>query len=192
MKGNNVGITKTLLIIMVIALMGGLSAACGESPAVAELSEDEVLKLYNKAREAYEWFDMTTIPFDGGSYIDVDGIQFCEVIQPGIDSKQALSDYLNEFFIDDITEDLMTASSDRYIEYEGKLYVLPADRGTDTYKGEESYEVDRISEEQIKLTDTVEIYDDFDEQNVIDYEQYDFFLEYSDGRWRFKNFELVR
>ena len=52
--------------------------------------------------------------------------------------------------------------------------------------------MDRISEEQIKLTVTVEIYDDFDEQNVIDYEQYDFFLEYSDGRWRFKNFELVR
>ena len=86
----------------------------------------------------------------------------------------------------------MAMSSDRYVEYEGKLYVLSADRGTDIFKGAESYEVIRVSEKQIKLAVTVEIYEDPMQKNVTGYKQYDFFLEFSDGRWRFKNFELVR
>ena len=86
----------------------------------------------------------------------------------------------------------METSSYRYVESKGKLYVLPMDRGTDIFKGAESYEVVRVSEKQIKLAVTVEIYEDPMQKNVTGYKQYDFFLEFSDGRWRFKNFELVR
>jgi len=45
----------------------------------------------------------------------------------------------------------MDISSDRYAEREGKLYVLPADRGTDISKGAESYEVVRVSGEADKV-----------------------------------------
>lgn len=83
-------------------------------------------------------------------------------------------------------------SSGRYVEREGELYVLPADRGTDIFKGAESYEVVRASEKQIKLEVTVEIYEDPMQKNVTGYKQYDFFLEFSDGRWKFTSFELVR
>ena len=50
----------------------------------------------------------------------------------------------------------------------------------------------RVSEKQIKLAVTVEIYGDPAQRNVTGYKQYDFFLEFSDGRWRFTNFEMVR
>lgn len=184
--------SRIWLIILVIALLSAFPIACSQLTAAAELTDDEVFELYNKAREAYEWFDLTTIPFDGEKYIESDGIMYFEVVQPGINSKQELTDYLNTYFTDDITEGLMTASSDRYVEQDGKLYVLPADRGTDIFKGAESYEVERVSDTQIMFTVTVEIYDDPDKQNVTGHEQHAFFLEFLDNRWRFKNFELVR
>ena len=98
---------------------------------------------------------------------------------------------LNGIFESELTEELMDMATDRYVEQDGKLYVMPADRGTDILKGEETYDVERQSEGLIKLIVTVEIYDDPDAKNVVGYDQYAFFLEYMDG-WKFKNFELVR
>lgn len=161
----------------------------GKAP---ELSDDDVLELYFKAREAYEWFDMTTIPFDTEKYIDTDIGPYYEVNQKGITSKQALADYLNGILREDITERLMSESSDRYVESDGKLYVIPADRGTDIFKGEESYEITRSSDTEIKFTVTVEVFEDFDQENRAGYEKHDFFLEFSHHLWRFKNFGLVR
>ncbi len=179
------------IIGIIIAFLAVILASCSETTA-ARLTDDEVVELYNNAREAYGWFDLTTIPYDNEKYIEADGEKYFEVIQLGIASKRTLADYLNKIFADDITEELMETSSYRYVECEGKLYVLPTDRGTDIFKGAESYEVVRISEKQIKFTVTVEIYEDPVQRNVTGYKQYDFFLEFSDGRWRFKNFELVR
>ena len=183
--------SKTWIIAIVIAFLAVISASCTKT-ADTELTEDEVVELYNKAKEAYGWFDLTTIPYDKEKYIEADGEKYFEVAQPGITSKKALADYLNGFFSDNITQGLMDISSYRYVESKGKLYVLPMDRGTDIFKGAESYEVVRVSEKKIKLAVTVEIYEDPMQKNVTGYKQYDFFLEFSDGRWRFKNFELVR
>ena len=182
---------KTWIIGIIIVFFAVISNSCAKT-AGTELTDDEVVELYNKAREAYGWFDLTTIPFDTEKYIETDSERYFEVSEPGITSKKALVDYLNEFFADDITEGLMAMSSDRYVEHEGKLYVLPMDRGTDIFKGAESYEVIRVSEKQIKLAVTVEIYGDPVLRNVSGHKQYDFFLEFSDGRWRFTNFKMVR
>lgn len=182
---------KIWIIVIVIAFLAIVSVACEKTTAVMKLTDDDVFELYNKAKEAYEWFDLTTIPYDNDIFIETDGEKYYEVVQPGINSKKALADYLNQFFTDDITEGLMTTSSNRYVE-RGKLYVLPADRGTDIFKGAESYEIARMSDKQIKFTVTVEIYDDPEQKNITGHEKYDFFLEFSDNRWRFKNFELVR
>jgi len=183
--------SKTLIIAIIIAFLAIISASCAQT-AGKELTDDEIVELYNKATEAYGWFDLTTIPYDAEKYIEADGERYFEVSQPGIISKKTLTDYLDEFFADDITEGLMAMSSGRYVEREGKLYVLPADRGTDIFKGAESYEVVRASEKQIKLEVTEEIYEDPKQKNVTGYKQYDFFLEFSDGRWKFTSFELVR
>jgi|LSQX01.2.fsa_nt_gb hypothetical protein len=150
----------------------------------------EVYDLYVKAKEAYGWFDLTTIPHDTESYIESEGIQYYEVIlQPSITSKQALADYLNQLFTEALTAELMDMASSRYVEHGGKLYVMPADRGTDITKGDEMAEVTAISDDQIELTVTVEVFDDPD---VLKYEQFRFYLEHTDNGWRFRNFQLVR
>jgi hypothetical protein len=181
-------ILVTALSIMFLAI---LLVSCAKT-TVAPLTDDDVLALYQKATEVYGWFDLTTIPHDIERYIEKGGMQYFEVTQPGITSKQALADYLDGLFAASITEDLMAMASDRYVEQEGKLYVMPADRGSDILKGEETYEVIRESEDQIKLTVIVEVYDDPEKMNVTGHEQYDFILKYSDDRWKFSNFRMVR
>ena len=79
--------------------------------------------------EAYGWFDLVTIPYEIDNYIEAHGMQYYEVIQPGITSIQALVDYLNGIFESELTEELMDMATDRYVEQDGKLYVMPADRG---------------------------------------------------------------
>ncbi len=183
---------KTFIMVIAFILLSFISVACKKEQAVTQLTDDEVFQLYNKAREAYEWFDLKTIPHDSERYIEVNGERYFEVVQPGMNSKKALVDYLNGLFTGDITESLMTTSSGRFVEKDDKLYVLPADRGTDILKGKESYRLERISDKQLMITVTVEVYDDPDAKNVVGYEEHDFYLEFSDNRWRFKNFELVR
>jgi len=184
-------VKKWIVVIIFICLAIFSSVSCAKTP-VAELSDDDVIALYNRAKEAYGWFDLTTIPHDAGSYVKIDGIVYFEVVQPGITSKRALADYLSEIFTGDVMESLMATSADRFVERGGKLYVLPADRGVDLFKGAESYEVVKISDGEMKLTVTVEVYGDPEQKNVVGHERYDFFLEFSGNRWRFKNFASVR
>lgn len=186
---------KMRITCIAITLLAAISVSCAETAetTVTRLSDNEVLDLYYEAREAYAWFDLKTI-LDTGKSIEFDGVEYYEVAQPGITSKKALTDYLNGIFADKITEGLMNAMPNRYMERGGKLYVLLMHRGSDIFKGEETYEVARVSEEQIKLTVTVEIYgqEDIMQRKVVGYKQYDYLLEWSGNRWRFKNFELVR
>jgi hypothetical protein len=63
---------KTRIIAIIIAFLAVISAPCAKT-AGKELTEDEVVELYNKAKEAYGWFDLTTIPYDAEKYIEADG-----------------------------------------------------------------------------------------------------------------------
>lgn len=186
---------KMWIIGIVIAFLAAISVSCAETAetTVTRLSDNEVLDLYYEAREAYAWFDLKTIP-DTGKIEKFGGVEYYEVAQPGITSKKTLTDYLNGIFADKITEELMNAMPNRYMERGGKLYVLLMHRGSDIFKGEETYEVARVSEKQIKITVIVEIYgqEDIMERKVVGYEQYDYLLEWSGNRWKFQNFELVR
>jgi len=182
---------KMLIVIIAIAIII-ICTACGRTTDVVELEDDEVFNLYYKAREMYEWFDLKTIPYNNEKYIEVNGEKYFEVVQPGINSIKDLSHCLKEVFADDIVESMMESSSNRYIEHDGKLYVIPADRGSDIYKGAETYQWEMLSDNEIKFTVKVEVFDDPETNNIIGYESYDFFLEFLDNKRRFRNFQLVR
>ena len=82
-------------------------------------------------------------------------------------------------------------SNNTYIDVNGELYGIMADRGTDIYVGEETYEIIRINEKKINYMVTVEILND--EGKIADYQTYDFYLKYyTDGKWRFDEFYLLR
>jgi len=80
---------KMQIIAIIIVFLAVISASCAKT-ADTELTEDEVVELYNKAKEAYGWFDLTTIPYDKEKYIEADGEKYFEVVQPGITSKKRL------------------------------------------------------------------------------------------------------
>lgn len=115
------------------AVAGGfrlLAASDGASDGAAALDNDKALALYGKAREAWDWFELGTIPTAGsteGGYSRVDGF----------DSLEALRSYLRTLFSQDLTERLLTGYQ-RFQEKDGHLYVEEAGRGASIYAGEET------------------------------------------------------
>ncbi len=96
-RGVNVKMNKKIWVIaIVIAFLAVISASCAKT-AGTELTDDEVVDLYNKAKEVYGWFDLTTIPCDAEKCIETDGERYFEVSQPGIASKKRLPTILTSF-----------------------------------------------------------------------------------------------
>jgi len=106
------------------------SASDGASDGAAALDSDKALALYGKAREAWDWFELGTIPTAGGG---MDGYSRVD----GFDSLEALRSYLRTLFSQDLTERLLTGYQ-RFQEKGGHLYVKEAGRGSSLYAGEET------------------------------------------------------
>jgi len=102
---------------------------------------------------------------------------------------QELIDMMDSVFNDEIVKSLLSRSM--YINVDGQLYGVLADRGTDIYKGAESYRIIRKSDKEIVYKVTVEILDE--QGKVADYQTSDFNLRYyDDGKWRFEEFHMIR
>ena len=205
---------RKLLICFVVAAVLALAlslAGCAkpvETPPAAEPehaeptqlavpTEEEVTAAYQKAREAYNWFDMTTMPLSDET-VDVEAMTYNKVDYPGITTMAELESYLKTIFTDEVVAELMALNqANQYWHYDdidGALYALPADRGGDIFKGDESHEVIVNGGDEIDFRVSVEVYDDPETMNVVDTEVYNFM--YVDpagsGEWRFSNFESVR
>lgn len=160
----------------------------------------EIGEVYKKAVEAYGWFDLTTMPtaYDtDGDVRDHEGQQYFRVVHETIKTLADLENYLRSLFSDNIVANLLfpEEGEKRYRDFDGIFYAIPADRGTDINKGEETYEVVQDSgNNRITFRVTVELLGDWDgnKQPVTGYETHDFICEKIDGRWIFSSFGLVR
>lgn len=199
--GENV-VKKIVRVMLVLLILQSL-AACSPSEAptsveVAEVSSDEDMtevptdeeaKLaYEKAREAYSWFDLTTMNVDANSQKEYNGDIYMKVNQNGIQSLSDLEAYLRNIFSDEIVDSLL--ETNRYIDIDGALYAIPADRGTNIFAGEEHHKIIRESDRKIIYEVTVDIMDENFEK-VVDKEVYSFSYEFIEGKWIFTNFNLV-
>ena len=203
---------KKYFRVMVIFLLMLSLAACSNSevPTTEEMTEvsaaedevkevpidqevtaaptDEEVKLaYEKAREAYSWFDLTTMYSDGSSQIEYNGSIYVKVNQEGFESLSDLEAYLRSLFSDDIVDSLL--ATNRYIDVDGALYALPADRGTNIFAGEEYHKIIRESDKKIIYEVTVDILDENFEK-VMDEEVYSFSYELIGDKWVFTNLVL--
>ncbi|HHY77602.1 MAG TPA: hypothetical protein GX498_03720 [Clostridiales bacterium] len=152
-------------------------------------TDEEVKLAYEKAREAYSWFDLTTMYSDGSSQTEYNGNIYVKVNQEGFESLSDLESYLHTLFSDDIVDSLL--ATNRYIDIDGALYALPADRGTNIFAGEEHHKIIRESDKKIIYEVTVDILDENFEK-VVDEEVYSFAYELIGDKWVFTNFSLVR
>jgi len=183
---------KLLITLFILSLLFVISGCKNENIQVQNeitpLSDEEVDRIYKKAFEVYSWFDIGTLGTDINQKKVVKDMTYFKVTGE-LTKHQELIDIMDSVFDDEIVESLLSRSM--YINVDGELYGVLADRGTDIYKGAESYEIIRKSDKAIVYKVTVEVIDD--QGKVTGHEIYDFdLLCYDDGKWRFKEFYMIR
>jgi len=154
---------------------------------IRQISDEEVKNIYQNALEIYYWFQVWTMGIDCNQSIVVDNTTYCKITE--FSNYQELVKHMKSVLDYSIVEELL--STNRYIEIDGYLYGIPADRGTDMSKGEDTFEIKRINENTILYKVVVEILDN--KGKVTGYETNEFYLKYyTDGKWRFEEFYLYR
>lgn len=177
---------KKLISVMFAISIILCFTACSSS----EVPTDEEVKFaYQQAGEAYSWFDLTTMPLNENSKIEYNGNIYLKVNHDSIQSFSDLETYLRNLFSDDIVDFLL--KSNRYVDIDGVLYAMPADRGTNIFAGEEHHEIIRESDKKIIYKVSVDILDD-NLEKIVDEEVYSFTYEFLEDKWIFTNFSLVR
>ncbi len=152
------------------------------------LSDPEIDSIYRRAVKIFRWFQGGNMDSHCEQRIVIDNRTYCNVIGE-LTKYQELIDMMNSVLDYEIVESLL--SNSKYIDVDGDIYQRPSSRGSDIYKGEETYEIIRINEKKILYRVTVEVLGD--EKMVTGYEIHDFYLKYyTDGKWRFDEFYLFR
>lgn len=175
-----IGIIFAILIIFYLT-------ACNSAKGP---TDEEVNAAYQQAVEAYSWFDLSTMPLYDNSRIKYNGNVYDKVNYSGIQSLSDLETYLHSLFSDDVVDSLLKDNF-RYIDIDGVLYAISADRGSNIFAGEEHHEIIRESDKKFIYKVTVDILDD-NLEKVVDQEEYSFAYEFIDNKWKFTNFCLVR
>ena len=149
--------------------------------------EDAILRAYNEATEAANWFRIGSMQTNWNDYVDIGDIRYYKTVR--FDTRRDLREYLKGLFSVSIVDELL--SNDRYIDYDGRLYSNDSARGADIFMGRESYSITRDNEEKYTLTVTVEVYGN-DAETVEGYEGFIFTYENISGRWVFTAFPGIR
>lgn len=179
----------------VSALAPIASSAPALSPASSgpTVTDEQIEEAYGKAVEAYGWFDLTTMPLEDGTGMEYDGQFYQKVRHETIKTYAQLEAYLRTLFSDDIVGRLLNRGDglERYRDIDGELYAIPADRGTDLTKGDETRAILRASDSKAIVEVTVQLLDP-EAGKVTGQEVHDFSYVYRDGKWIFETFSLVR
>lgn len=162
-----------------------------EAQPDVELEIGEFADIYEMALEAYSWFDLSTMPIDSSDSKEADGMVYYKVKHGTIKTYADLEAHLRSLFAGDIVDGFWEQAGDLYRDFNGVLYAIPADRGTDITKGEHILSFDRVSDEKVKYIIEVELLDEDDLETVKGHETHEFYLELIDGEWIFTNFYLL-
>jgi hypothetical protein len=165
---------------------------------IEQPSDEQIAAAYESAREAMGWFQMNTMPLGNNNtnsnmpaeptVYDENGA--AKVNHPTIKTYDDLQNHLKSLFSNEIAEDLL--STNKYFDKNGELYAIPSDRGSNISKGKEEYAVIKENDKKIIYRVTVENLSEEDLITVIDYSVYDMIYEYTEHKWIFTKFELIR
>ena len=178
-----------LIIFLFILPLWGCNTGIQVEKTISLPSIEDVKEAYYKSYEAFTWFGLTTLPADSSTK-EVNGTIYNKVDHEIIKTYADLENYLNSLFTKDIVQEMLSNKSTGYIDIEGELYTILADRGTDIYKGKETLEVQQINDKKYICTVEVELLgEDF---TVTGYETHEYSYELIDGQWLFTNFYLYK
>lgn len=181
---------RTILLLCIVFALAGFPACTPRETAPPPPTDQEITAAYQTARQAYEWFDMTTMPLAEGEMVEQDGHYYLPVRHGDIQTAEDLREYLLDLFHPEIVDSLL-AEPGRYTDIDGVLHAIPADRGSDIFMGEETHSILRESDTRIVYRVEVELLDD-DLEGVIGTETHEFPYELLGETWVFTEFALVR
>lgn len=198
---------RTASILLAALLLLGLAGCKGsgqepssaqstpsqDAPAENGPTQEEVATAYQTAAEAYDWFDLTTMPLDASESRQEGDRVYYRVNEPGIASTAELKTYLNTLFTPELTEKLLAESPDHYRDFGGVLYAQSADRGSDIDL--QGKHVTAVQRNDAHWDVTITFYADYADDSVptarqitIGYSQTVLDYEKTDAGWRFATF----
>ena len=165
---------------------------------IEQPTDEQIEKAYESAFEAIWWFDVDNMPLeDFNVYEVIDGMNYFKVKHSEIKTMADLRKYLENLFIVSFVDKLLDGDfyGQRYRDIDGSLYVAAAARGTNQFKGAETYEIIRENNKKIIYRVTVadlEWNDEEEDMVIIGNTTHDNIYEYIKGKWVFSKFEMVR
>lgn len=157
------------------------------SSQVEELSAQEWM---DPAMEAYGWFMLGTISYDGNVVHEEEGqYPYYLVTDPRFPTYEAFYDYLTSIFSKDIVDNTLLASN-TFCAFDGKLYTVGAARGSNIFIGNVTYEITSETDTQRQITASVKYLVDpsAQEPEVEKTEAYTFVQEKEGDHWVFIEF----
>lgn len=156
-------------------------------------SDAEIDAVFDQAYEVYQWFelDKLEVESDANSTVmyEIDGNYYGKVTDNRASSFNDLSAAVHTYFSEDICEHLL--NDGLYMEENGVLYELLADRGGDITHGDIlSKDVNERTDTSIRYTVTVETYDPSIDA-VTGSEEIQYLYEKIDGKWVFTQFQSI-
>lgn len=193
-------VSIALAALLLLGLAGCKSSGSSRQSTSAQstqkeqgLTQEKIAAAYDTATEAYDWFNLTTMPLDNADTKKVGEAVYNRVNQPGITSMAELRAYLNTLFTPELTESLLAESGDHYRDFGGVLYAQSADRGEDLYL--QGKHVTAAQRDDAHWDVTITFYANFTDHSVPDapqvtigYSQTVLDYEKTDAGWRFSTF----
>ena len=172
-------LSVTLLILFVFLTF----VSCGPKA----ITENEIHIAYQKAFEFYITLDADSLPLDP----DAERVEdyYWKVKHDTIKTYDDLRNYLYDIFSKELADQIMTSLGERYKDINGELYVMAGARGTDIFKGAETYEIIKQNSKKYTYRVTVEVFGD-DLETVVDHEVHDMTYEYIGEKWVWTKFNL--
>lgn len=172
-------------------------AAPTAAPAADEPSDEEVLRVYREATEAYSWFAGYD---DTGLALSLEETQiradrtYYKVTAAGRSSLDDLRAYLKAMFSDEVVDGLLAPGQDRFLDTEDGLYALSAGRAADPAKGGITTAVlwpEEESPRSCTVQTTVELLDPNNGYAVTGQQVYSFPYAQVGDKWVFTQFESI-
>jgi len=180
-----------------LALLAGVVSGCGGGGAAQPQehgppTDDEVLVLYERAAQAYEWFFTHTMPIEWPPIV-YDGYFYHRVTFGGIRNMADLHIHLESIFTDEMVGHILAQGAGRYRDINGELFARPvAEVWAGVFSEEQAGRIVRVSENEITFRVIVYYPEDFDVQTLAgtEHSRHDFILTLTGEGWRFADFPL--
>ena len=121
--------------------------------------EAYILAAFYETQELWSYFHLSTIPLDyEAPAIEQNGHTYYRVAFKDITTLAQLKSRLCEYVTEEIADQWLNCTPDRFVEIDGVLYCFEADRGSDLSYGVPRYEVALLIDHG-GVTETMDVYD---------------------------------